>query len=170
MNDPKGLFDRWHGAPLRMLETLSNGDGAFVTLAVSMSRTTVQNAEERILAGSYDEAASILRSIIDSNVASEVKADALVWLGTLSRMWPAVSPTDQSGHSSYVQALALVPDHLWAMVGVIDSFGEHVPDHQDAVLVRQLIPKLRQRASELDESVLATINKKAALILERARE
>lgn len=129
-----------------------------------MSRAALQCAEARIQAGSFDEASSILHSIVDSDAASaEVKADAWVWLGTLSRICPSVGPTDESGHSSYVQALALVPDHLWAMVGVIDSFGEHFPDHQDAALVRRLIPKLRQRSSELDERVLATINTKAAL-------
>lgn len=36
-DDPKTLFDRWFVAPLRSLETLSNGDGAFVALMVSLS-------------------------------------------------------------------------------------------------------------------------------------
>jgi len=37
MNDPKTLFERWYAAPLRLLETLPNGDGAFVALSVSLA-------------------------------------------------------------------------------------------------------------------------------------
>lgn len=37
MSDPKTLFERWYAVPLRLLETLPNGDGAFVALSVSLA-------------------------------------------------------------------------------------------------------------------------------------
>jgi len=37
ISDPEALFQRWFVAPLRLLETLENGDGAFVALLVSLA-------------------------------------------------------------------------------------------------------------------------------------
>jgi hypothetical protein len=35
MYDPKELFNRWYVTPLRMLESLPNGNGGFIALAIS---------------------------------------------------------------------------------------------------------------------------------------
>lgn len=37
VSDPKELFERWYVAPLRWLETIPNGDGAFIAFSVSIA-------------------------------------------------------------------------------------------------------------------------------------
>jgi hypothetical protein len=37
MPDPLTLFERWYAAPLAVLETVPNGDGAFVAFSVSLT-------------------------------------------------------------------------------------------------------------------------------------
>jgi|GEM_PF-1423980 len=35
MDEPRVLFERWYGQPLALLETVENGDGGFIALAIS---------------------------------------------------------------------------------------------------------------------------------------
>lgn len=52
----------------------------------------------------------------------------------------------------YKRALELSPNHLWALHGVVTTFGDHAPFHQDVAAVKHAIQQLKPRFDELGES------------------
>lgn len=129
-----------------------------------MTNSPILVVQSKIQSGSFDEAHALLSQIVsDRETCPQVKADAYVWLGTLARIHPASSPDDESGLTHYLKALECNPNEVWAMIGIIESFGAHFPDHQKVALVREFAPRVLQLDGELSETVRASIISKLDL-------
>jgi hypothetical protein len=72
-------------------------------------------------------------------------------MGTLVRIMPALGDGDECGLSFYKRALELHPGNVWAMLGIVETFGDRFPDHQDTAAFRTAMHGLRQRLELLDD-------------------
>jgi hypothetical protein len=119
-----------------------------------MNKLDFQVGERLAEQGEYEKAFRFFQRVAtDSNQNAACRADAYVWMGTLVRAEPRLGEGDECGFSFYRRALDLDPDNLWAMLGVADTFGDYVPDHQDKAAFRRAMQWLTQHWDSLDERV-----------------
>jgi tetratricopeptide (TPR) repeat protein len=125
----------------------------------------ISHAHFLIESAKYDEAAQIIHQIIDDSDATiNEKADAFQFLGLLAQIYPA-SINDDDAFSYYKQALELLPDHLGSLMGVVTTYGNHFPDHQDYNAFESAMKKLLKRIDEIDENAVDEIVKRKALLV-----
>ena len=117
-----------------------------------MKQTDFEIGEELVERGEYDSAFCFFEAIAtDPNQTPPIRADAYTWMGTLVRIMPSLGDGDECGLSFYKRALELHPDHVWAMLGIVETFGDHFPDHQDAQAFRIAMRGLNQRLEWFDD-------------------
>ena len=92
----------------------------------------IDTATELIATGEYDSAFQILSQTAgDATLAADVRADAYQMLGVLVQISPDLSDGDESGLSHYERALKVSPNHLWAAMGIVSTFGERPYQHRN---------------------------------------
>lgn len=110
--------------------------------------------------GDHEEAFRFFQAIAcDAAQDSRSRADAYVWMGTLVRIAPSLGDEDECGLSFYQRALELDPENLGAMVGIVETFGGHVPDHQDDSSFRRAMAWLLRHRDSLNEDVRGEIDR-----------
>ncbi len=124
----------------------------------------ISHAQFLIESAKYDEAAQIIHQVIDdSNATINERADAFQLLGLLAQVNPASIGNDNA-FSLYKQALELLPDHIWSLMGVVMTYGNHAPNHQYYNAFESAMNKLLNRLGELDESAADEVVKRKALL------
>jgi len=125
----------------------------------------VDRATALVHSGQYHKAYKIARRVAEDHSAPHsVRADAFYLLGVLTEILPQFGCGDECGLSYYKRALELRPDHLWAMYGVVATFGERFPSHQDVEAVRRALDGLMPRIAELPPDAVTTVMEKVALL------
>ncbi|HEX5102540.1 MAG TPA: hypothetical protein VFV87_01935 [Pirellulaceae bacterium] len=113
-----------------------------------------------VTAGKYTEAVQLLRSIADDPAApSQARVDAFQFLGTMTKVDPSAMGEDFA-LPYFQRALQLKPDHLWALQGIVATFGDHAPDHQDKAALLFAAERLLARANELPQAVVSEVRQR----------
>lgn len=129
-----------------------------------MTVDTVTRAQSLIEKGKYDEAVRLLRQVVNDPTYDKAgKADAFQLLGTMTQVDPTAVGDDYA-LPYYNHALELCPNHLWALHGIVTTFGDHAPDHQDLNALKQAIDQLMPRLDELGPSAAEAVRRKNDLV------
>jgi hypothetical protein len=121
----------------------------------------VDMAMDLISNGEYESAFHLLRQAAENtSLGSERRADAYQVMGALVQIVPQLGDGDESGLSFYKCALAIAPDHLWASIGVISTFGDLPYQHKDEAAFLAAEAVARRQWSQLDEAARTEVNQK----------
>lgn len=135
-----------------------------------MNRTDFHPGEVLMGQGEHEKAFRFFQAIAtDLALDARRRADAYTWLGSLVRIDPSLGEGDECGLSFYQRAVELDSDNLGAMLGIAETFGDSIADHQDQASFRRAIAWLLEHEGALDErlrSELERIRRKHADILE----
>ena len=128
-----------------------------------MTNDNVTHAQSLIEQGAYDQSVHLLKQIVaDPKCANDAKADALQMLGAMTQVDPT-AVGDDCALPYYKRALELCPNHLWALHGIVATFGDHFPDHQDVAAVKHALEQLKPRLDELGRSGAEVVRSKEQL-------
>jgi hypothetical protein len=130
-------------------------------------------AEELIKKLSTRKAFEIFKSIaMNSRLRPEERADAYASMGELIECWdPSLAPgDDESGLVYYQCALLLDSDNFDALYGIVRSFGEAFPNHQDIDAFELAYNNLMRHKLELDRYNLRPLLKKQYTLMSRIKK
>ena len=127
--------------------------------------TALDQAQILMQANEFPEAFAICRSVAyDTNATTNDRADAFQMLGTIVQCTPTLGDTDECGLSYFKRALEIDPEHLWACLGIVTTFGKNFPDHQDVAAVKSALEKLLLRIDDVPASSRKTIADRSKLL------
>src|SRR5262245_55410862 len=119
---------------------------------------TLDDGMQLFHAGAFHEAfACFQRLALDVAADRAARADAFNLMGVAVLASPDLGVGDECGLSFYRQALELDPDNLGALLNVVATCGDHIPDHQDLELLQLAISGLERRWGELDATAQASV-------------
>lgn len=121
---------------------------------------SVDEAGDYLVKGEYETAFHMLcQTANDSMQPVGLRADAFHLLGTLVQMAPEFAAGDESGLSHYQKAIQLVPDHLWAAVGIVSGFGYSPPQHQDKTAFLAADSIIQSQWEQLDDAARSQVER-----------
>ena len=115
----------------------------------------------------YKKSFSLFQEIaLDTNNSNVTRADAYNMMGILVECCdPSLaSGDDESGLEHYKAALELDEDNLAALAGIMGSFGESFPDHQDTAAFRAAYSKAMLRRNEFTKEEIQIWQEKYQLM------
>ncbi|WP_243516894.1 MULTISPECIES: hypothetical protein [unclassified Candidatus Cardinium] len=130
-------------------------------------------AEDLIDQLKYKEAFQVFQEVALNSENSPVeRANAYAGMGELVECCDPglASGDDESGLEFYKQALLLDNHNFHALLGIIGSFGESFPDHQDVAIFKLAYHQLINRKSKLDIKDLKTLKEKYLLMQKLERK